>query len=115
MSSFDKNISLGLGLSILAEGISGGKEAEILQAAQVLELVLEKGYVSRRWEALVTAIEALSFDSIAENYRAKRPYSKLLDIQTAIPVEHAFFESEQLARSFTKSIAYFGLRNVNQL
>jgi replicative superfamily II helicase len=68
-----------------------------------------------RWEALVTAIAAAGYDSIGENYRAKRPYNKLALISHPIPVSDIFYQSPEMARLFTKAIAHYGLRDLRSL
>ena len=71
--------------------------------------------MSVKWEPLVTALAALGYDSIGENHRAKRPYNKLLHISNPIPVSEILFESTEMARLFTKALASFGLRDLQQL
>src|SRR2546428_6265297 len=93
----DKLGSFGLGLSILAQGLDRGREQDIREAARVLEMVVENGLISRRWEGLALATSALAYDSIAETFRARKPYSKLLERDSYIPVSDVLLSSEELA------------------
>jgi len=81
----------------------------------VLELIVDQGLVSVKWEPFVIALAGLAYDAVGENHRARRPYNRLLDSASTIPISSMLFESTEMARLFTRSVACYGLRNLKQL
>lgn len=106
---FDKP-TLGRGLSLLADALYEKNTSKLSTAASLLELMCDQAYASKRSEPILRTISAFGFEACGESPRSKRSYLKLFDM--TLPLEEAL-GSRELAKTFTQSIAYYGLRNLS--
>jgi len=102
--------TLGRGLSLLADALYEKSTSKMFTAASLFELMCDQAYVSKRSEPILRTISAFGFEACGESPRRKRSYRKLFDI--TLPLEEAL-GSKELAKIFTRSIAYYGLRNLD--
>ena len=102
--------TLGKGLGLLADALFERDNAKLSAAAKIIEFMCDQEHVSRRSEPILRTVSAFAFEACGESPRSKRSYLKLFDI--TLPLDEVF-GSKELAKEFTQSIAYYGMRKLD--
>lgn len=112
---------LGLDTALLARSLAGIASAfrtkkdrvVLVESAKILEDLCTQQLVTKKYESIYLAMAGMSFDIAGEGPRSRKAYTMMQ--RTVLPMESIFNNSEYLARTYTKIISDFGLRDLSSL
>ena len=114
MRSRNDGASLGEALAGAIDAVLQNHSDQLAAAAEELEILSDEGGVTKKWETVALVFSGLSYDAAGESIRARRPYLRLLKSSDSLPVVRAF-QSEELAKAYTRVMADFGLRRLGTM
>jgi helicase len=114
MHSNNDRSSLGEALAGAIDAVLRNNADQLVAAAEELEILSDEGGITKKWETVALAFSGLSYDAAGESIRARRPYLTLLNSSSSLPVAQAF-QSEELAKAYTRVVADFGLRRLGTM